>query len=816
MPRSPDSRGRLRGARARARGARGSRRSRCARTRRAGASPEEECRCGRRSSATATGSSTRSRSAACKDKTQVFVDPEGDHYRTRITHTLETTGDLARRRARAAAERGSRSRRSGSATTSAIRRSATPARRRSTSCCASAFGAASATTSTRCASSRSSSATAAAEPHREVRDGILKHTGRASPRRSRGKIVRLVDRVAYINHDIDDAIRVRACSTRTSCRPTRSRCSATRARGASTRSSTTSSRRRNAAGDILQSDEIGEAMLALRAFMFERVYLGRSDAASTRARRRRSGGSSTHLVDARRRRRGRDRRLRRRDDRPLRARVRGGARLVARIKDSSVERGEGRRRTSSRSSRRGRGCGRRAARYTGLCPFHQERTPSFSVSPDRGTFNCFGCGEGGDAITFVARRRASTSSARSSGSRERFNVAARVRGVVARGGRAAAARASGSPRCSSGRPSFYERYLWESAAGAGAREYLASRGLGEEVCREFRLGLAPRRRAARAAGAREGVHAEELPAAGLVNRAGSDYFRGALVFPLADARGRVVGFQARKLREDDPLRGKYVNSPEGELFRKWRLLYGLHLARHAIAKQDRALVVEGNTDVLALRQAGFEPVVASMGTALTERAAEGARPADAAAVPLLRRGRRRRGRDAARDGARGRAGLRREGRRAAAGDRTRPTTRRRSRSGSRRGAYAVHRVRLELRRARATGSARSPRRRSSSTRCPSRPSGRRRGGSRTTGSSSDRDAGCARAGGAAIGAAGAVSPRLLDAGDRLERERARRRRRAPELAADARASSAPEHFDDELHRRARAPCSSAGARPTRS
>ena len=91
------------------------------------------------------------------------------------------------------------------------------------------------------------------------------------------------------------------------------------------------------------------------------------------------------------------------------------------------------------------------------------------------------------------------------------------------------------------------------------------------------------------------------------------------MFPLADARGRVVGFQARKLREDDPLRGKYVNSPEGDLFHKSAVLYGLHLAKAAIGKQDFAAVVEGNTDVIALRQAGFEPVVASMGTALTER-----------------------------------------------------------------------------------------------------------------------------------------------------------------------------------------------------
>ncbi|HEU5490862.1 MAG TPA: toprim domain-containing protein, partial [Gaiellaceae bacterium] len=106
---------------------------------------------------------------------------------------------------------------------------------------------------------------------------------------------------------------------------------------------------------------------------------------------------------------------------------------------------------------------------------------------------------------------------------------------------------------------------------------------------------------------------------GLVTTRGTDYFPRRLMFPLADARGRVLGFQARKLREDDPLRGKYVNSPEGDLFHKSAILYGLHLAKTAIGKADFAAVVEGNTDVIALRQAGFEPVVASMGTALTER-----------------------------------------------------------------------------------------------------------------------------------------------------------------------------------------------------
>ena len=165
---------------------------------------------------------------------------------------------------------------------------------------------------------------------------------------------------------------------------------------------------------------------------------------------------------------------------------------------------------------------------------------------------------------------------------------------------------------------FFERHLWDGPAGAPVREYLSSRGLGEEIAKEFRLGLSPGQ--GLAAKAREkGFTAEELSAAGLTQRRGDDYFPPRLMFPLADARGRVIGFQARKLRDDDPLKGKYVNSPESELFKKSSVLYGLHLARPAIAKQDRAVVVEGNTDVIALRQAGFEPVVAAMGTALTEQ-----------------------------------------------------------------------------------------------------------------------------------------------------------------------------------------------------
>jgi DNA primase len=147
----------------------------------------------------------------------------------------------------------------------------------------------------------------------------------------------------------------------------------------------------------------------------------------------------------------------------------------------------------------------------------------------------------------------------------------------------------------------------------------SSRGLGEEVCKEFRLGLSPGGWRLVPKAREKGFTIEEIAATGLANKRGKDYFTFRLMFPLADARGRVLGYSARKLRDDDPLRGKYVNSPEGALFHKSSILYGLHLARRAIAKQERAVIVEGNTDVIAVRQSGLEPVVASMGTALTER-----------------------------------------------------------------------------------------------------------------------------------------------------------------------------------------------------
>ena len=255
-------------------------------------------------------------------------------------------------------------------------------------------------------------------------------------------------------------------------------------------------------------------------------------------------------------------------------------------------------------------------RYTGLCPFHQEKTPSFSVSPDRGFYHCFGCGVSGDSISFVQAIEGLDFVGAIEWLADRFSVPLEYEDSTPEAD-AQRRRKERLYALLEQAAAFYERVLW-SESGTAVQEYLASRGLAEDACHEFRLGLSSGGSLAKKA-REKGFTPDELTAAGLLTRRGTDYFQRRLMFPLTDARGRVIGFQARKLHEDDPLRGKYVNSPESDLFHKSNVLYGLHLARPAIAKEDRAVVVEGNTDVIALHQSGLKPVVASMGTALTER-----------------------------------------------------------------------------------------------------------------------------------------------------------------------------------------------------
>jgi DNA primase len=259
---------------------------------------------------------------------------------------------------------------------------------------------------------------------------------------------------------------------------------------------------------------------------------------------------------------------------------------------------------------------KQGARLVGRCPFHDERTPSFSVNPVDKFYYCFGCGAKGDLITFVRETQGLDFVGAIEWLADRFRIPLEYEEVSPE----AAAKRDRRARLTElldDAAGYYERVLWETEAGSFARDYLQGRGFSEEISREFRLGLSLQGNALARKAIAKGFTREELQAAGLA-RGANDYFQRRLMFPLTDARGRVLGFQARKLFEDDPLPGKYVNTSESELFHKSAVVYGLDKARATIAKEDRAIVVEGNADVIALHQAGLRPVVASMGTALTE------------------------------------------------------------------------------------------------------------------------------------------------------------------------------------------------------
>ena len=290
---------------------------------------------------------------------------------------------------------------------------------------------------------------------------------------------------------------------------------------------------------------------------------------------------------------------------------------MARIKDTSVEAVKAAADfvevVSARTQLRKSG-----GRYTGRCPFHDERTPSFSVNAVDKLYYCFGCGAKGDLITFVRETEGLDFAGSIEWLAERFRVPIEYEETSPQQD-AARRRRTRLLSLLDQAAAFYERTLWDTAAGGMARDYLKGRGLGEEISREFRLGLALGGDSLTRKALAKGFTHDELSAAGLTRRRGDDYFQRRLLFPLADRQGRILGFQARRLHEDDPLQAKYVNTPESELFHKGWVVYGLDKARAAIAREDRACVVEGNTDVIALRQSGFDPVVASMGTALTEQ-----------------------------------------------------------------------------------------------------------------------------------------------------------------------------------------------------
>jgi DNA primase len=263
-------------------------------------------------------------------------------------------------------------------------------------------------------------------------------------------------------------------------------------------------------------------------------------------------------------------------------------------------------------------------RYTGLCPFHDERTPSFGINPAEKVYHCFGCQASGDAFTFVMETEGVDFKGALELLADRYKIELELEDEDP---------AAAEKRQREGRllellertATYYVRQLWESREAERARSYLAERGLQEQALREYRVGYAPSAwDTVLKASMRAGFSARELDAAGLLSanaKTGRKYdrFRSQVIFPLADPRGRVRGLAGRTLVPDDERRGpKYVNSPEGELFSKRRQLFGADVARAAAAKAGSVVVAEGYTDVIAMSQAQIRNSVAIMGTSLTE------------------------------------------------------------------------------------------------------------------------------------------------------------------------------------------------------
>ena len=261
------------------------------------------------------------------------------------------------------------------------------------------------------------------------------------------------------------------------------------------------------------------------------------------------------------------------------------------------------------------------ASYKGLCPFHDERTPSFNINADEKFFKCFGCGEGGDVFSFVQKKEGLDFVAALESLAERYGVPLELQDEDP----AAAARRQQQARLTEllkRTADFYVRNLWESPEAANARTYLAERGLDEALLREFRVGYAPRRwDAVLIPSRRAGYSEQELLDAGLVIRsqkggAPYDRFRARITFPLCDRKGQVMGFGARRLADDDS-GPKYLNSNDGPVFHKGKNVYASDIARVHATKAGAVILAEGFTDVIALHQAGLRNTVGLMGTALT-------------------------------------------------------------------------------------------------------------------------------------------------------------------------------------------------------
>jgi DNA primase len=262
---------------------------------------------------------------------------------------------------------------------------------------------------------------------------------------------------------------------------------------------------------------------------------------------------------------------------------------------------------------------KRGKNFLGLCPFHQEKTPSFNVSSDRQMYHCFGCGVGGNVFTFVMEH-------------DKVSFVEAVRALAEKAGITLPASSFDREDVSNEHEQlyqilrvaglFYYNALTQTAEGKLALEYFHRRGFTDETIRAFGLGYSPNTWDAFYKHAQEQKFPVELlQKSGLLRKRDDgtyyDYFRGRAMFPIFSSAGRIIGFGARKLREDDPL-GKYINSPETPIYNKSRTLYGISHAKESIRESEYAILVEGYADLISVFQAGVKHIVASSGTALTQ------------------------------------------------------------------------------------------------------------------------------------------------------------------------------------------------------
>ena len=263
---------------------------------------------------------------------------------------------------------------------------------------------------------------------------------------------------------------------------------------------------------------------------------------------------------------------------------------------------------------------KRGKNFLGLCPFHTEKTPSFTVSAEKQMYHCFGCGKGGNIFTFLMEmdKVSFVEAVRSLASKAGIDIPEETRPMTEEQTEFenyySVCRFAGM---------YFFRNLTESEEGKEALQYFYKRGFTDETIRTFGLGYSMNTWDAFVNKAQEeGFKTEDIAKVGLARMRddGSlyDYFRGRAMFPIFSTQGRVIGFGARKMREDDAIAGKYINSPETPIYNKSRVLYGLFHSKEAIRQEDNALMVEGYADLISLYQAGIKNVVASSGTALTE------------------------------------------------------------------------------------------------------------------------------------------------------------------------------------------------------